>query len=122
MNQPKMDECLDTKPSASGMETAKKENDAQPSENSGFNDDANQRRNESRKEHRADAIILFCYHDFSNVPNDASYLDAIHSRVQPPSKKLPTKLNDMLSDPGECSLTIYCGKRSQWWLIAWSMD
>mmetsp|Transcript_19778 Transcript_19778/g.40657 ORF Transcript_19778/g.40657 Transcript_19778/m.40657 type:complete len:123 (+) Transcript_19778:266-634(+) len=122
MNQPDNDDCLDTKPSASGMETTKKEIETQPSENSSINDNDDQQRSEHGKEHRADAITTFVYQDFSSVPNDADCLDAIHSRVQPPSKKLPTKLNDMLSDPGECSLTIYCGKRSQWWLIAWSMD
>ena len=43
----------------------------------------------------------YIYRDFSHIPDDTSFLDLIQSRAQAPSKKLPAKLQGMLTDPGE---------------------
>mmetsp|Transcript_4606 Transcript_4606/g.9892 ORF Transcript_4606/g.9892 Transcript_4606/m.9892 type:complete len:95 (+) Transcript_4606:108-392(+) len=94
MNRPKKknDDDHNTKPAAGGTESTTEENNEEDSRNQGKNegDDTNRK-----------GLASYAYRDFSKAPNDRGYLDAIQSRVRPPSKKLPTKLNAMLIDPGE---------------------
>mmetsp|Transcript_20667 Transcript_20667/g.42457 ORF Transcript_20667/g.42457 Transcript_20667/m.42457 type:complete len:149 (-) Transcript_20667:134-580(-) len=91
-SQKKNDDDHSTKPAAGGTDATTEENNEEDSRNQGKNegDDTNRK-----------GLASYAYRDFSKAPNDRGYLDAIQSRVRPPSKKLPTKLNAMLIDPGE---------------------
>jgi len=89
----KIDNDLNTKPAAGGTEAITEENNEEDSRNQG--------KNEGDDTNSTKGLASYAYRDFSKAPNDRGYLDAIQSRVRPPSKKLPTKLNAMLIDPGE---------------------
>mmetsp|Transcript_23895 Transcript_23895/g.48768 ORF Transcript_23895/g.48768 Transcript_23895/m.48768 type:complete len:134 (-) Transcript_23895:1714-2115(-) len=89
----KNDDDHNTKPAAGGTEAITEENNEEDSRNQG--------KNEGDDTNSTKGLASYAYRDFSKAPNDRGYLDAIQSRVRPPSKKLPTKLNAMLIDPGE---------------------
>ncbi|KAL7471367.1 hypothetical protein ACHAXS_011657, partial [Conticribra weissflogii] len=95
MSRSSADDCdLDTKPSDGSGTEAIAEGD-----NEIFS--LNKVKNECDDTKRTEGFAPAAYRDFSQVANETRYLDAIQSRLRPPSKKLPTKLNAMLTDPGE---------------------